>query len=550
MADETQPPAGVPEADVEVRTRRVSTLWLVPLVALAIAVWLAYTTIAQKGPTITIRFETAEGLEAQKTKVKHKNVDIGLVDGVALSEDLSHIVVTATMDREAGRLLTEGTRFWVVRPRLSASGVSGLGTLVSGSYIEMDPGSGEPARTFEGLETPPVIRSNVPGREFILTSRELGSIGRGSQISFRGLPVGEVLGYELSPNRQELTILIFVKEPYDALVREGTRFWNASGIEMSLGASGVSLRTESLQAILTGGVAFETPIEAMGEPPSPEQAVFPLFPSYASISESRYTRKVRYVLYFDGSVGGLSTGSPVEFRGIKVGSVLDVRLEYDMTESTLRIPVLIEIERDRIEILHGTDGDLEARIARDQMIDRGMRAQLRPGNLLTGQLTVALDFFPDAPPARITLAKDGTPILPTVPSQLDELTRTVSGLLDKVASLPLDQIAGDLRNTLERIDQLLRSPALDNAVASLNEVGPILLGARKTIEAADKTLAQAEATLATAQTTVEENADLRQEFVDLLRELKTTARAVGQLADYLERHPEALLQGKTGAGKQ
>ena len=242
-----------PEADeppqVTIRKRRrFSVVWLVPLVAGAIAIWLGVVTLREEGPTVTIKFDTAEGLEAGKTKVKYKDVEIGTVEEIRLNDDFQGIVAVAKMTKQADAFMTAGTRFWVVRPRVGLSGVTGLGTLFSGAYIGLDPGKGSHTTTFTGLKEPPPIASDVPGRKFVLEAETLGSIGQGAPIYYNGLRVGQVLSYELNPNHQGFTIPIFVNAPYDTMVRSGSRFWNVSGVDMSISAEGVQVSLESLPA--------------------------------------------------------------------------------------------------------------------------------------------------------------------------------------------------------------------------------------------------------------------------------------------------------------
>ncbi len=248
----------VPEVAVAER-RGISIVWLIPLVAAAIAIWLAYTTLSEKGPTITITFKTAEGLEAGKTRVKYKDVEVGLVESAKLSDDLSHIVVTASMDKSIAGHVTEGAQFWIVRPRIGISGVSGLSTLLSGVYVEMQPGEGAPSKSFTGLEEPPPIASDVPGTRYLLHADRLGSIGRGSAVYYRDVVVGQVLSYALADDQRGLDLQIFVSAPHDKLVRSDSRFWSASGVDVSVGANGVNVQMQSLQALLAGGIAFDTP---------------------------------------------------------------------------------------------------------------------------------------------------------------------------------------------------------------------------------------------------------------------------------------------------
>jgi paraquat-inducible protein B len=531
--------------EVEVKKRRgISLVWLIPLVAGAIAIWLGYTTLQEKGPTIRIVFDNAEGLEAGKTRVRYRNVEVGLVDQVRLSEDLSHIVVTASLDKSMAAHMTDGTRFWIVRPRIGFGGVSGLGTLLSGAYVEFDPGEGRPALDFVGLPEPPPLTSRVPGTQFVLHTDHLGSIGRGAPVYYRNIPVGKVLGYELAEDKQNLTVDVFVDAPNDRLVRPGSRFWNASGVNVSVGADGVDVAMESLEALLAGGIAFDTPdIDKPGEPAAAGTS-FPLFASLNAVTEAGYTEQIPYLVHFDGSVRGLRAGAPVEFRGIRVGSVTDVRLEF--VKDAVRIPVTLEIEPQRFGVkLSAATAQPYATMA--TLVERGLRAQLASANLLTGELLVDLDFHPGSPPA--TLDRSGAyPEIPSVPAELEAMTASVSAALSKLAALPLPELVADLRQTIESVDALVSSPDTKQAVGALNQAAVRLNALIGTLDQRVGPLfVQAQAALASADGMVGANAPLRYDVNALLKELTGAARSIRLFADYLERHPEALLRGKAGA---
>jgi paraquat-inducible protein B len=532
--------------EVEVKKRRsISLVWLIPLVAGAIAIWLAYTTLQEKGPQITLVFDNAEGLEAGKTRVKYRNVEVGLVDDVALSDDLSHIVVTASLDKSMAAHMKKGTQFWIVRPRVGFGGISGLGTLLSGAYVEFDPGEGEPARDFVGLPEPPPLTSRVPGTQFVLHTDHLGSIGRGAPVYYRSIPVGKVLGHELAENKQDLIVKVFVDAPNDQLVRPGSRFWNASGVNVSLGADGVDVAMESVEALLAGGIAFDTPdIDKPGEPAAAGTA-FPLFASLREVTEAGFTQRIPYLVHFDGSVGGLRAGAPVEFRGIRVGSVTDVRLDIDAKQETVRIPVTLEIEPQRFGIERGKE-DVHPYAIMTALVGRGLRAQLKSGNLLTGELLVDLDFHPESPPAQ--LDRSGTyPEIPSVPAELEALQASVTTALGKLAALPLPDLIADLRRTIQGIDALVTSPDTAGTVAALNQAAVRLNSVIAALDAQlGPLISQAQSTLASADGLVGADSPARYDLNALLKELTGAARSIRVFADYLERHPEALLRGKTG----
>ncbi len=546
-------------APTERSRRGISIVWIIPLVAALIAAWLAYTTLAEKGPTITIEFKTAQGLEAGKTKVKYKDVEVGHVTDVRLADNLSHIIVTAEMVKGAEPYMNDGTRFWIVRPRIGVGGISGLSTLVSGAHVEVDPGEGDAIGTFVGLEEPPLVGSDVAGREFVLRAERLGSVSRGSPIHYRGLEVGEILGIELDVDGQGVTFHAFVEAPYDMLVSEQTRFWNVSGIDFELGANGVSLSTGSLQSMLIGGIAFDTPVTAEVNRPAEAGTAFALFDNLKSISEAAFTETVPYLVHFEGSVRGLHVGAPVEFRGMKVGQVTDIRLVYDTEADSLDIPVVIGIEPERVGIVGDVAFDTaDEHAVMAHLIEQGLRAQLASGSLLTGELLVSLDFHDDQTVAALNYDQHH-PEIPTVPSDLEGLTRSVSDVVNQIAALPIEDIGADIKHILESVDALVSSPETQQSPTSLKgalddvrdliakvdgQTGPLMAALLNALESADLTLNQATATLTSAENMVGEGSQVRFGLDNTLTEISGAARSIRIFADYLERHPEALIRGK------
>jgi paraquat-inducible protein B len=540
----------LPQADVQSK-KQISIVWLIPIVAVLIGGWLAYKGLSEKGPMVTISFESAEGLEAGKTKLKYKDVEVGKVETIRFNADLSRVLVTAELVKEATPFLTENTRFWVVRPRVTASGVSGLGTLFSGAYIGMDPGrEGEPARRFEGLEIPPVVTTGMPGHVFLLRAIALGSLDIGSPVYYRQIQVGQVIGYELDEEGQSLSIKVFINAPHDKLVRKNTRFWNASGFDLKLDAGGLKLNTESLVSIMMGGIAFDTPTSLAAGGPAQEGHVFKLYETRASIFERTYTQKMHYILHFDESIRGLTVGAPVEFRGIKIGQVADIKSEFDMEKTSPRITVLIETEPQRWKVagtaLSRTADDAKKNISK--LVAKGLRAQLKTGSLLTGQLFVDIDFHPDAPNAQVKYGEK-FPELPTIPAPLLIITARVNDLLSKLETVPIEKIGKNLGDTLQNVKRLTESKELLEAVQGLNET---LQQTRQLVQNLDSnvapaissTLDQAQKTLVAIEGTLGKDSPLQHEMTQALKELAEAARALRILADYLERHPDAIIFGK------
>lgn len=528
----TDPPSAatdLPEAIVDAR-RRVSLVWLIPLVTLLAAIWLGYHTYQQRGPLVTITFQTAEGLQAGRTPVRFKDVEIGVVETITLSSDLTRVQVQARLTTDIAAYLNDRTRFWVVRPRLSGGSVSGLETLVGGTYIAADlAAGGESTLRFKGLEIPPIVAASEPGRGFRLKAERLASIRVGSPLLYRGIEVGQVVGFELH-EPYGVEVQVFVDAPHDAMVNADTRFWNVSGIGLSLDAEGVSVNAASLASLLLGGIAFGNPDGAAGVPPVDEDTVFTLHADAEAAFAQHFERRETWDLSFVGSVRGLLPGAPVEFRGIRIGEVLDTRIEFGEDRRTTNVPVRIAIEPERmgLEVAEAASAELPLRELWDDLVSNGLRAQLRTGNLVSGALFVDLDFYPLDDPQEI--AWDGeVPRLPTVPTPLD----TLRTMLAHLGKLPLDEIVADLGASLAALRETLKST--NDLLERID---------RETASELTKTLQQTRETLVGLERFLKPGAPLQAEARRALQEFGAAARSLRIMADYLERHPEALLRGK------
>ncbi len=534
-----------------------SLVWLIPILTAVIGAWLIIHSLTDRGPLVTITFRTADGIEVEKTRIKYKSLDIGLVEGVRFSKDFSRVEVRARLGKEAAHFLRRDTHFWVVRPTLSARGISGLGTLLSGAYIEIEPGQGAPQSLFVGLESPPVVNADEAGKQITLMTRRLGSIDRGSLVHYQGIVAGEVLGYEMANDYRSVLIHAFVKPPFDRLVRSNTRFWSASGLDVSVGPDGMRVKTESLQALLFGGIAFDTlePQDAGSEDIT--GLVFTLHDDPKAIQDQAFTSKIRYVLFFEDSVRGLTVGAPVEFKGIKVGSVIDVRLEYDERKSAFRIPVVVELEPERI-LDRGERMKKAPREAFQAMVKRGLRARLQTGNLLTGQLFVDLDMQPKSA-IRLAGAGRTEPELPTVPGKFDQMTASASGILDKLDKIDFAAIGAELQGTLKGTNAFANAPnlkaSLDDLAASLAGVKsvmkkvdaraePITANLEQALAAARDALEKSKSTMALVDGVLVPDAPLQSNVINLAKELAETAKSVRALVDLLEREPQSLIFGK------
>jgi len=535
---ENQPGAGGNFPEPVVRRKRVNAawIWLVPAVAALVGLSLVINAWRQQGPAINISFESAQGLESGKTVVKYKDVVIGKVTGIRLSQDHSKVVVKVDLEKSASDIAVSDSRFWVVRPRIGLGGVSGIDTLLSGSFIGVDVGkSQQPQTDFVGLENPPSVLHDSRGKSFVLHAGDLGSLDIGSPVYYRRIQVGRVASYKLDEDGKGVTLQIFVDSPYDRFVSTESRFWNASGVDIAISADGLKLNTQSLATVLAGGVAFnDAPGPHPNEKPVAENTTFTLFDTQANAmappdGEPRYI-----VMRFDQPVRGLAVDAPVEFRGINFGRVVSIRMDYD--EKTNKFPIyvgaLIYPERlgranAKLTEIARSKGDEDMSKVVTTLVAQGLRAQAKVGNLLTGQLFISLDIEPKAPKA-LDYDPNARPLqIPTIPGSFDKLQEQMAEIVDKLNKIPFDAIGNNLNHTLAD---------LDGTIKQLN--GDVLPAFKETLKGANQTLG-------TANNALSADSPLQQNLSGTLQELQRMARSLRTLTDYLNVQPSSLIRGRT-----
>ncbi|HEX2791887.1 MAG TPA: MlaD family protein [Steroidobacteraceae bacterium] len=537
-ADEAPP-------DARLRPRRwFSWVWIVPSVAAAIVIGLAIRGLEERGPLITISFTDAEGLQAGDTKIRHKDVDLGTVESLYLNPDMSRVIVRVRMRRSAIPHLTASTRFWIVRPRVGFGGISGLSTLVSGSYIEMYPGDGEAERNFQGLDDPPAIIPDTPGRSFTLRASDLGSLVGGSQISYRGVAVGEVEGFALDREHHQIEIYAFIRAPYESLVHTESRFWNSGGVDVSVGVQGLRFRASSWQQLVSGGISFDTPDDVLQKPASDAGSVFRLYDNQSDAAQEPRGQTLVYRVDFTGPAsGGVGPGTSVQLLGSGVGVVTEARLQYDDATDSLLTRVTLQIDPSRVEVVHRRSGAANdpvsafgARIAK--LVARGLRAQLTTASFLTGLKVISLDMVRDAPPAHIEQV-DGYAQLPSGSStDLADILASVKSIVHHVGAATAGP---ELGHAIKELDRTLTN--LDHVTAEVEpQIKPLIDSLRETADAAQHTLQAATNMLGT-------KASSGTDLPRLIRELTEAARSIRALTDYLDQHPEALLRGRKGDDK-
>jgi len=557
-----QPPSAVLHSKTG-RRRRLSIVWAVPVVTAFIGGWLVWMTLSQRGPLVTISFQSAEGLTANQSHVRHKDVDMGVVQKIDLSSDMKRVILTVRMNREAEPLLTDKARFWVVKPRFFAGSFSGLQTLVSGAYIELQPSAaeGKSQRDFVGLEDPPVMTSEVPGSTFMLKAARIGSLSLGSPVFFRDFTVGEVLGWDVSEMAESVTVHAFVRAPFDKYVRDNSRFWNASGLSVQLGGNGLQVQFESLRALVLGGIAFETPSEPLNAPVSVSRQEFPLYVSKEAADSALYTRSGPLMAIFRGSVAGLQKGAQVTLKGLKIGEVDDVSLEYDRESDSIVAPVRFAVEPGRIsQVPFPSREELEATMR--ALVTRGLRVRLESGSLITGQKQLSLEVYPLAEPA--TLARRGdTFVLPIYDEGGSDIMSSASALMSRLGSLPFEEIGRNLNGALSGANGLVNDPQLKQAIASLQAtlvttqtmfsninrgIEPALGRLPGIANGLDDAVKRTDRLIASMETGYGANSQINRDIARLMVQLSDAARSIRVLADLLARHPEALIRGRTSQG--
>ena len=520
------------------RKHRLSWIWLVPIVAALAASSLILRTWFESGPQITITFESAEGLEVGATQVRYKEVNVGTVSSIRLSDDRRKVIVRADINKNAATLASEGTSFWVVRPRLGFTGVSGLGTLLSGAYIGVDAPEGEPSSTavskteFVGLESPPEVTYDRPGRRFELKASTLGSLDVGSPIYYRQIQVGRVIGYQLAEDGDSVTVQVFVDAPNDRFIKTDTRFWNASGVDLTVNAEGLKVRTQSLISVAVGGIAFDT-VDTRSAPADAGHQ-YQLFDSETAAKAPPDGQVYPVRMRFDQSVRGLTVGAPIDFNGVTLGSVTSIAMDFDVQAKRFFAYVDANVYPSRLGAVYqrltadksvDANGlDASQRVLKG-MVDAGLRAQMRTSNLLTGQMYIALSVVDKAKPVQFDPSASPL-LLPTVAGSIDQLQQQISNVVDKIEKIPFDKIGTDLSAALKSANSLMTR--LDKQVAP--EAQSMIKEARRSLNELGNLVAA--------------DGSLPLNIERSMQELGRAARSLRNLVDYLQTNPEALLRGR------
>lgn len=517
---------------------RLSPIWIVPVVALLIGLWLIYDNYTKAGKQITLSLTNAEGIEAGKTKIKVHSVDIGLVEQVTLSEDLTHIEVLARITPKAQPMLVKDTQLWVVKPRIGLEGISGLNTVISGAYIQLQPGKSlEETDQFTVLDQPPISLNGAKGVHVNLIGKVGNSLRVGDPVTYQGLRVGRVVSASFDPKQRQMQHELFIEHPYDVLVTDNTRFWTSVGIDVKLDAEGFKASVPTVESLIAGGVSFgHADDRPMGNPVRSE-TTFELFANEESARQQTYDQYLEYVLLVNDTVRGLSKGAPVEFRGLRVGTVMNVPWKFNSPERKkdfrYAIPVLIHLEPGRLAENGMADlQEWKTRVA--QMLQGGLHATLKSGNLITGSVFVDLNMDGRAHQTYHRERFEGLPVMPTSATNLAQIEQKLSDLLDKLNGLKLEPVLSgldknlqqsektmqEIRGLSQQVNQLLSQPDLQQMPANINQ----------TMQALRTTLKG-----------LSPDAPAYQELTTTLQRLDKALRDIQPLAHTLNEQPNAIL---------
>lgn len=540
MADRDAPLPEIEGPAAEPRSRRVSAVWLVPLLALLIALGLAWQTWSSRGPLIEIVFTDASGLTAGQTPVRFRDVTVGVVEKIELNADLTRVIVRARIDKDVAHFLDDQAQFWIVRASITPQGVSGLDTVVSGAYIgaAWDNVPGEPRYSFEGLARPPLTPAGTPGLHVLLRSPDGGSMSVGAPVLFKRLQVGKIEDISLT-EAGDVMLDIFVNAPNDKRLTDATRFWNASGFSVELGGGGATLSVDSLVSLIQGGVAFDT----IGSDLTPvgENHVFQLYASETAARQNLIEdvpgNSLVLDVDFNQSVRGLSPGAQVQFQGIPVGEVTGVQGVSSVVDGrlTLRQRVTISIVPERFGQPPVPEGSEARTVALDYIEARvkdGLRAELASQGLLSHTLYVNLVKLPDAPPATFDRNAEPYPLLPAAPPSPDSITASAASFMDRIASLPIEAVVQNAVELLSNLNAIVTDPKVRSAPENL---GALVADLRSTLDESGirEAPAQIAGILAAVKTTVDQMnaAQLVQSLSDVLATTKTAVASVGTAAD-------------------
>jgi len=445
------------EADIQ-PMKSISSIWFVPVIAVFMGLWMVYYQWSTGGPLINIEFTSAAGLVAGKTKIKYRNVDVGEVTKISLNEKSDGVLIVARIKKSAEKLLVEDSKFWVVSPKITLAGISGLSTLISGEFIEIEPGKSDKAKfDYTGLDDPPVTPAGTPGLHITLNSKDQFAYSKGDPIIYKGLAVGKFEDIHFNFYERVVYYNAFIKAPYHQLVTSNTKFWDVSGFQIDLNADGLSVNTGNVQSLITNGVTFGIPTGLdIGESIT-ERAYFDIYPNYETADDERYKESVEIVILVSDSIRGLKVGAPVEYRGVHIGKVISTNMlaktaPDEMLKHEIKIPVLIGLQPGRVGLPDNAIGVARMTEQNRFWVKQGLKATLTTGNLLTGRLFVELQHFNDQPLDKLETYA-GFPVMPIITNEFSQIAGKAGKFMDSLNKLPLDSLSNNANQLFKEFTQ-------------------------------------------------------------------------------------------------
>ncbi|TGE79775.1 mammalian cell entry protein [Pseudoalteromonas sp. KS88] len=520
---------------------RISAIWIIPIIALFVGAWMLYQYQANKGATIYITMPQAEGIIAGKTEIKVRSVKIGQIDHIRLSDDKNSVIARAQIDKHYDSLLTDDANIWVVKPRIDETGISGMSTLLSGVYLEFAPGESKLMKEhFILQDEPALIGKDVKGGRFVLQSYNAEVMDVSTSIYYKNYKIGQVETATFDWKNQAMKYGIFINEPYQNLITLNSIFWVNAGVEIDLSADGINVNTGSLSKLLKGGISVGLPEQQAPGDLANDGHAFSLSKSYKHALEERFYDFDYYLIEFEQSIRGLRPGAPVEYRGMRVGTVVEAPANvmidgvpaHFRTDNTA-VPALIKIEYGRI--YHNSNqardfwrGNVEG------WIKNGLRASLKPGNLLTGAVYVDFDIYNDADDAELTTVSQYQ-VFPSVSSGITVLADQVSDVLNKVNNLKIEDSLAQMQSTFtdyqalaNEMRDLLNQQDTQNLPGDINRNFAEMT---KSMQQFDVTMKQFEKTMASYQQGSQFHHQLQQtlsEFKRLSEELQPLTRGLNE----------------------
>ncbi|MEE9333831.1 MAG: MlaD family protein [Granulosicoccaceae bacterium] len=539
---------------------RISLVWLLPILAVLFAAYMLWQSYEERGPQVEIIFDGADGVEAGSTRIRHKDVDVGTVEEVRFGDDLETVVVVARLDPDVAPYIDADTRFWIVNARINTTEISGLSTLLSGAYIEVDWDStpGDRQRTFEGLQEAPLTQRGTPGMRVTLNADEAGYIYVGSPVFFRQIEVGRVERRRLQDDGQQVLFDLFVEAPYHKHIYQNTRFFGVSGVEANLTADGASVRVESIAALFTGGIAFvnNNLLEAE-EPIMRDGTNFKLYDNRLAALDSFFDDddddRYRYMVEFSGTIKGLRAGAAIEYNGLRVGRVLNVSLgeaaEGESVGDPTKARAVLQFQPRRLGVKKISKEAFNQTL--QSYVNRGIRVQLASGNILTGSLMVKLVEMPDEPAYEVDFTQQPYPMLPTTQSNISAVTADVETLIKNLSELPLSSLVTAATDLISDTRTLVASSDTQALPAQITETLASFSTAAKQLERASGDLPVMMKALTSASRNADDvlsglspDSELYVELAAAVRELRVAAKSIAAFAELLEENPNAVLTGR------